>query len=222
MVAGRRAEAGRWPDFRERHPWCHSRCRGNGDPCSLERFGSRLGVVAPASRGPSRCRSPVGDACTALRPDANSCATPLPDTRSLAAFGRTAPGPVRLRRSYCKRLGARAHLNRGHRQGARDEHPIVSVWHFPQRGKCPVVPGRALRLRAGDPGWCRRRLLGSGGAAAPGRESLALLPSGPDAVRTLPVRGTRPSTPRVDALPVTTALGRRSVPLERISGSGNR
>ena len=60
------------------------------------------------------------------------------------------------------------------------------------------TPGRALRRRTGSPGWCRRRLLGSGGAAAPGREFLALLPSGPDAVRTLPVRGTRPSTPRVD------------------------
>ena len=60
------------------------------------------------------------------------------------------------------------------------------------------VPGRALRRRAGDPGWCLRRLLGPGDTAAPGRESLALLPSGPDAVRTLPVRGTRPSTPRVD------------------------
>src|SRR4029078_3120871 len=56
----------------------------------------------------------------------------------------------------------------------------------------------AFRRRAGDPGWCRRRLLGPGGAASPGREFLALLPSGPAAVRTLPVRGTRPSTPRVD------------------------
>src|SRR4029079_12823270 len=60
-----------------------------------------------------------------------------------------------------------------------------------------LMPGHALRRRASGPGWYRRRLLGSGGAAAPGRESLALLPSGPDAVRTLPVRGTRPSTPRV-------------------------
>ena len=41
-----------------------------------------------------------------------------------------------------------------------------------------------------------RRRLRSGETAAPERESLALLPSGPDAVRMLPVRGTRPSTPR--------------------------
>src|SRR6476469_4457337 len=59
-------------------------------------------------------------------------------------------------------------------------------------------PAARSVVEQGDPGWCRRRLLGSGGAAAPGRESLALLPSGSDAVRTLPVRGTRPSTPRVD------------------------
>ena len=43
-------------------------------------------------------------------------------------------------------------------------------------------------------------------AAAPERESLALLPSGPDAVRTLPVRGTRSSTPRAQT------LSRRTVP----------
>ena len=39
-------------------------------------------------------------------------------------------------------------------------------------------------------------MLGPGLTAAPERNSLALLPSGPDAVRRLPVRGTRPSTLR--------------------------
>ena len=68
-----------------------------------------------------------------------------------------------------------------------------------------------------------RRLLGPGGTAAPERESLALLPSGPDAVRTLSVRGTRPvNTSCADPIPMKPSLGRRSVPLERISGSGNR
>ena len=51
-------------------------------------------------------------------------------------------------------------------------------------------PGRAFRLRNGLPREYLRRRLGSGGTASPGRESLALLPSGPDAVRMLPVRGT--------------------------------
>jgi hypothetical protein len=43
-------------------------------------------------------------------------------------------------------------------------------------------------------GRCVRRSLGPGCPAAPGRNCLALLPPGPDAVRKLPVRGTWPST----------------------------
>src|SRR3954470_24131255 len=62
-----------------------------------------------------------------------------------------------------------------------------------------VTPGRALRRRNGSPGRNRRRLLEPGRTAAPGRESLALLPSGPDAVRMLPVRGTWLSTLRAPA-----------------------
>ena len=86
-----------------------------------------------------------------------------------------------------------------------------------------TVPGRALRRRNGLPRRNLRRRLGPGGTAAPGRESLALLPSGPDAVRTLPVRGTRPvNTSCADPIPMKPSLRRHSVPLERISGSGNR
>src|SRR6186713_1931601 len=66
--------------------------------------------------------------------------------------------------------------------------------------------GHALRRRDRHHRRYLCRLLGSGGAAAPERESLALLPSGPDAVRTLPVRGTRSSTPRAQI------LSRRTVP----------
>src|SRR6187200_606173 len=66
--------------------------------------------------------------------------------------------------------------------------------------------GHALRRRDRHHRRYPRRLLGSSGAAAPERESLALLPSGPDAVRTLPVRGTRSSTPRAQT------LSRRTVP----------
>src|SRR4029453_16876276 len=70
----------------------------------------------------------------------------------------------------------------------------------------PVIPGQALRRRDRPHRRYPRRLLGSGGAAAPEREALALLPSGPDAVRTLPVRGPRSSTPRAQT------LSRRTVP----------
>jgi hypothetical protein len=51
------------------------------------------------------------------------------------------------------------------------------------RASCPArVPSSNVL-----PGRNHRRRLGSGGAATPGRESLALLPSGPDAVRMLPL-----------------------------------
>src|SRR5262252_2568479 len=67
-------------------------------------------------------------------------------------------------------------------------------------------PGHALRRRCGLAGGVL--VAGSDRAvtATPERESLALLPSGPDAVRTLPVRGTRSSTPRAPT------LSRRTVP----------
>ena len=68
------------------------------------------------------------------------------------------------------------------------------------------MPGCALRLRDRHHRRYLRRLLGSGGTAAPERESLALLPSGSDAVRTLPVRGTRSSTLRAQT------QSRRTVP----------
>ena len=79
------------------------------------------------------------------------------------------------------------------------------------------------RRRNGFPGRNPSRLLGPGLTAAPERNSLALLPSGPDAVRRLPVRGTWPSTLRFRAqAPKNPPLGRYSAPLERIAGSGNR
>ena len=92
-----------------------------------------------------------------------------------------------------------------------------------------IRPAQRVKARSrapsskGFPGGRSRRRLRPGETAAPERESLALLPSGPDAVRMLPVRGTRPSTPRArDLIPLKPSLGRRSVPLERMSGSGNR
>src|SRR4029078_6147590 len=66
--------------------------------------------------------------------------------------------------------------------------------------------GHALRRRDRHHRRYPRPLLGSGGAAAPEREYLATLLSGPAAVRTLPVRGTRSSTPRAQT------LSRRTVP----------
>ncbi len=70
-------------------------------------------------------------------------------------------------------------------------------------GRPNVMPGHALRLRVASSGGDSRRRLRPGETAAPERESLALLPSGPDAVRMLSVRGTRPSTPRArDLIPL--------------------
>ena len=106
--------------------------------------------------------------------------------------------PLRLRRGHrsCTTRGAAAGLEASaHRPRTPSGTCVDRLLVLLAKRE---VPGRALRRRAGDPGWCLRRLLGPGDTAAPGRESLALLPSGPDAVRTLPVRGTRPSTPRVD------------------------
>ena len=72
-----------------------------------------------------------------------------------------------------------------------------------RRRRCPAA--RSV-VEIGITGGTCVALLGSGGAAAPERESLALLPSGPDAVRTLPVRGTRSSTLRAQT------QSRRTVP----------
>ena len=97
-------------------------------------------------------------------------------------------------------------------------HSAIAKWYasadLPEiaesRSRMPrcekTLPGHALRRRKRFHRRYPCRLLGSGGAAAPERESLALLPSGPDAVRTLPVRGTRSSTPRAQT------LSRRTVP----------
>ena len=59
---------------------------------------------------------------------------------------------------------------------------------------------RSRGRRCGGPSGRRlRRLLEPGCSAAPGRHCLALLPSGPDAVRRLPMRGTWLSTLRAPA-----------------------
>jgi ERCC4-type nuclease len=98
----------------------------------------------------------------------------------------------------------------------------VLLGTFREVEKC-LVPGRALRRRDRHPRRYPRRRLGSGGAAAPERESLALLPSGPDAVRTLPVRGTRSvNAARADPVPTTPSSDGVRPRMERISGSGNR
>jgi hypothetical protein len=74
---------------------------------------------------------------------------------------------------------------------------------------CRATPKAERNARSRAPslndftGGNSRRRLRSGETAAPERESLALLPSGPDAVRMLSVRGTRPSTPRArDLIPL--------------------
>src|SRR6185436_13849539 len=81
-------------------------------------------------------------------------------------------------------------------QSARFPHPCEGALRSAARSV----------VESGLTGGIHVALLGSGGTAAPERESLALLPSGPDAVRTLSVRGTRSSTPRAQT------LARRTVP----------
>ena len=98
----------------------------------------------------------------------------------------------------------------------------MAIRSMADRGR-PGMPGRTLRRRYGFAGGFRAAGSDRARTATPERESLALLPSGPDAVRTLSVRGTRSvNTTYADPIPAKPPLGRRSVPLERISGSGNR
>ena len=73
---------------------------------------------------------------------------------------------------------------------------------YDQPSGCPGTTEKARsrgRLRCESPGRRLRRLLEPGCSAAPGRHCLALLPSGPDAVRRLPMRGTWLSTLRAPA-----------------------
>ena len=127
-----------------------------------------------------------------------------PRGRSRASPERSPLGTATARRGQ----GAKPQI----KKGARGE-----TWFPPRTARSRVPPSRRV------PGRNSRRLLGPGLTAAPGRQSLALLPSGPDAVRMLPVRGTWPSTLRARAqAPKTPPLGRYSAPLERITGSGNR
>jgi hypothetical protein len=70
----------------------------------------------------------------------------------------------------------------------------------PHRCRYLLLKARSRgRRRCEPPGRCLRRLLEPGCLAAPERHCLALLPSGPDAVRRLPVRGTWLSTLRAPA-----------------------
>ena len=68
----------------------------------------------------------------------------------------------------------------------------ASVGPEGSRRRDGITPGRALRRRTASPEGTRAAGSGQACTAAPERDSLALLPSGPDAVRRLPVRGTRP------------------------------
>ncbi len=124
-----------------------------------------------------------------------------PTSRHTAADAGGRSGAVEGRRRRPRGTAARRALAAD--RPARPVRPVDgSAWGACPRGVRPTAthdtaggekaPGRALRRRTGLTGWNPDRRLGPGGTAAPERESLALLPSGPDAVRTLPVRGTRP------------------------------
>ena len=84
------------------------------------------------------------------------------------------------------------------RPGRRSRTTACRVTRKAERNARSRAPSSSCFL-----GGRSRRRLRPGETAAPERESLALLPSGPDAVRMLSVRGTRPSTPRArDLIPL--------------------
>jgi hypothetical protein len=160
------------------------------------------------ARGLLRAAQRRSSAGCAARP--SSVAVPAIRRRSACGSGRSMPIPASGRNGGSSppmpRPGRRSRTTgcRGTRKAERNARSRVPS------SSCFIGGNSRRRLRPGE-------------TAAPERESLALLPSGPDAVRMLSVRGTRPSTPRArDLIPLKPSLGRRSAPLERMSGSGNR
>ena len=124
---------------------------------------------------------------------------------SAASAARPCSAAPGIRRRSASAL-ARSTPTRGSGRSGASTSPTPRTGRRSPTTACRVIPraGRSARSRApsscGLSGGRSRRRLRSGETAAPERESLALLPSGPDAVRMLPVRGTRPSTPRARSL----------------------
>ena len=154
-------------------------------------------AACPRSSGPWRESVPSTSCpCRAARRRDTPGAPGRARSRS-AAFGRRPPAR-RPRRSPADGTSGRARSPGGFKQ---------------VRASTRRSPATRSVFETGILGGILRRRLGSGGTAAPERESLALLPSGPDAVRTLPVRGTRSvNTACEDPIPKTPPLGRRSAP----------
>ena len=159
-------------------------------------------------------RSPSSDSATSTCPSEAGLPANLSALRGGSRAQHTPRGSLdsRTAQSPSPRWGLRAHddsLAKVSPEIQRHYMPTLASAAAASRALIQSVLqrlGHALRRRDRHHRRYPRRLLGSGGAAAPERESLALLPSGPDAVRTLPVRGTRSSTPRAQT------LSRRTVP----------
>ena len=158
---------------------------------------------------------------TAARPRARSSSSRARSTcargrrraarrRSSAASAARPSSAARRRSARDRRAPRRARRRPGHPAAVAPVRRLRRVLGGDPGRRPAAAPGRAernARSRApsssGFIGGRSRRRLRPGETAAPERESLALLPSGPDAVRMLPVRGTRPSTPRArDLIPL--------------------
>ena len=122
-------------------------------------------------------------------------------TRRRSARDRRASRIARRRSRHPAAVAAVRRVRRvlggdpGRRPAALPRRPNVAPLKVHARSRAPSSSDFS--------GGRSRRRLRPGETAAPERESLALLPSGPDAVRMLSVRGTRPSTPRArDLIPL--------------------
>jgi hypothetical protein len=166
------------------------------------RADSSYGVIGPA---PPDLREPdaVTEAAFAVRANTRlSSANPLPACPMRPGQYLDAS---HLKPSLARMIGDRrggstcgdtGRSSRGSAPASRGRQPA----RFPEWAQ---DQGALTRSRAPPskrlPGRNLRRSLEPGRTAAPERESLALLPPGPDAVRMLPVRGTWLSTLRAQA-----------------------
>jgi hypothetical protein len=145
------------------------------------------------ARGLPRAARRKSSAGCAARP--SSVVVPAIRRRSACGWGRSMPIPASGRNG-----GSSSPMPRpGRRSRTTACHAIPKA----ERNAGEVHARSRVPSLSCFPGGRSRRRLRPGETAAPERESLALLPSGPDAVRMLSVRGTRPSTPRArDLIPL--------------------
>ena len=164
-----------------------------------------------------------------------------PDSRTEASQDRAfALGQRSGKRPWCPGSSARTllgHPEQRWRDGGDSQYLWGDRWRAGRRVGPLLFVSNARsrgRRRCGSPGRRLRRLLEPGCSAAPERHCLALLPSGSDAVRRLPVRGTWLSTlralaqtpddsaPRAVLGPAIADCGRREPLAPRLARPGRR